>query len=60
MFSVAMCIYAHAGVMVRARIMFLRPWATRVLRIFVMSAQLINREYLAFPSVKRFKSRLNS
>ena len=59
-FSSYMCIYAHAGVMVRERILFLRLWATRVFRIFVMSAQLINREYFAFSSVKLFQSRLNS
>ena len=43
--------YAHAGVMARARILLTRPRITRVFRIFVTSAQLINREFLAFPSV---------
>ena len=39
--------YAHAGVMARARILFIRPRTTPV--FFVTSAQLINREFLAFP-----------
>ena len=33
---------------------------TRVFLIFVTSAQLINREFLAFPSVNFFKNRLIS
>ena len=52
--------YAHAGVMARARILLTRPRITRVFRIFVTSAQLINREFLAFPSVNFFKNRLIS
>ena len=52
--------YAHASVMARARILLIRPRTTRVFRIFVTSAQLINREFLAFPSVNFFKNRLIS
>ena len=54
--------YAHAGVMARARIWLIRSRTTRVFRIFVTSAQLINREFLAFPSVNFLKiaSFLNS
>ena len=37
-----------------------RHRTTRVFRIFVTSAQLINREFLAFPSVNFFKNRLIS
>ena len=46
--------------MARARILLTRPRTTRVFRIFVTSAQLINREFLAFPSVNFFKNRLIS
>ena len=52
--------YAHAGVMARACILLIRPRTTRVFRIFVTSTQLINREFLAFPSVNYFKNRLIS
>ena len=51
-FSVALGI---AGVMTRARILLVRPQATRVFRIFVTSTWLINREFLVFPSVHFFK-----
>ena len=43
--------YAHAGVMACARVLLTRSRTTRVLQIFVTSAQLINRKFLAFPSV---------
>ena len=59
-FSVAFVQYAHAGVVVRARILLIRPPTTRVFRIFVTSTWLINREFLAFPSVIFFKNRLIS
>ena len=42
--------YAHAGMMA----------TMRVFLIFVTSAQLINREFLAFPSENFFKNRLIS
>ena len=48
-------LYAHASVMARARILPIRPRTTRVFRISVTSAQLINREFLAFSSVNFFK-----
>ena len=51
--------YVHAGVMARARILFIQPRTTRVFRI-VTSAQLINYDFLAFPSVNSFKNRLIS
>ena len=51
--------YAHAGVMARARILFIRSRTTCVFRIFVTSVQLINREYLAFPPVNFFKKSLH-
>ena len=41
--------------MSRARILLIRPRTTRVFRIFVTSTYLINREFLAFPSVIFFK-----
>ena len=41
--------YAHASVMARARILLIRPRTTRVFPNFVTPAQLINREFLAFP-----------
>ena len=47
--------YEHASVMARARILLVRPLTTRVFRIFVTSTQLINREFLAFPSVNFLK-----
>ena len=46
--------YAHAGVMAGTRISLVGPRATRVSPIFVTSAQLSNREFLAFPSVNFF------
>ena len=52
--------YAHAGVMARARIMLLRPRTRRVFPIFVTSAQLINRKFLAFLTVIFFKNHLIS
>ena len=52
--------YAHAGVMARARILLILTRTTRVFLIFVTSAQLINREFLAFPSGNFFKNRLIS
>ena len=56
----SMCRYAHAGVMAHARILLMLTRTTRVFLIFVTSAQLINREFLAFPSVNFFKNRLIS
>ena len=53
-------LYVHAGVSARACILLTRPQTTRVFRIVVTSAQLINREFLAFPSVNFFKNRLIS
>ena len=47
--------YAHASVMARARILLILTRTMRVFLIFVTSAQLINREFLAFPSVNFFK-----
>ena len=52
--------YAHAGVMAHARILLMLTRTTRVFLIFVTSAQLINREFLAFPSVNSCKNRLIS
>ena len=52
--------YAQAGVMARARILLILTRTTRVFLIFVTSAQLINREFLAFPSGNFFKNRLIS
>ena len=52
--------YAHEDVMACARILLTRSRITRVFPIFVTSAQLINREFLAFLSVNFFKNRLIS
>ena len=52
--------YAHAGVMAPARILLILTRTMRVFLIFVTSAQLINREFLAFPSENFFKNRLIS
>ena len=52
--------YAHAGVMAHARILLILTRTTRVFLIFVTSAQLINHEFLAFPTVIFFKNRLIS
>ena len=52
--------YAHAGVMAHARILLMLTRTTRVFLIFVTSAQLINREFLAFSSVNFCKNRLIS
>ena len=49
--------YAHAGVMAHARILLM---LTRTTRVFLTSAQLINREFLAFSSVNFCKNRLIS
>ena len=41
--------------MARARILLILTRTTRVFLIFVTSAQLINREFLTFPSVNFFQ-----
>ena len=41
-------------------ILLIRPRTTHVFWIFVTSTQFINREFLAFPSVNFFKTRLSS
>ena len=48
---------AHAGVMARARTLLIRLRTTSVFLIFnfVTSTQLLNREFLAFPSVNFFQ-----
>ena len=54
------CVLWHASVMARARILLILTRTMRVFLIFVTSAQLINREFLAFPSGNFFKNRLVS
>ena len=51
---------AHAGVMARAYFVYTTLSHASAFRIFMTLAQLINREYLAFPTVNFFKNRLNS
>ena len=54
--------HAHVGGMARARILLILTRTTRFFLIFVTSAQLINREFLAIPLVIFLKiaSLLNS
>ena len=62
MFSVAMrsawCACGRDGS--RAYFVYTTLSHASAFRIFMTLAQLINREYLAFPTVKFFKNRLNS
>ena len=51
--------YAHADVMARAYFAHMTP-NHACFSDFATSAQLINREFLAFPSVNFFKNRLIS